>query len=155
MARPAFTHENETAAEEFYSEARGLLANNAQRPRLFFPLQSSIIKTGFDIGKLSEAKDLADQMYAEFFVQEDRIYNIHRADVLCACAEAFMHIGQPEKATEAYILAMDKAVLNPNSRPRIEDLSFIVNSISRYAPEISMALNGSIQRVISSLGEPW
>jgi hypothetical protein len=155
MARTAFTHENETAAEEFYSEARGLLANNAQRPRLFFPLQSSIIKTGFDIGKRSEAKDLADQMYAEFFVQEDRIYNIHRADVLCACAEAFMHIGQPEKATEAYILAMDKAVLNPNSRPRIEDLSLIVNSVSRHASEITMALNSSIQRVIASLGEPW
>ena len=155
MAETAYKYSEIESSNQFFEQARLLLANNVLRPRLFFPLQTNVIKTGLTIGKGELAIELSHALYDQFYELENGIFNIHRADVLVACAESFAYVGLHDLAEEAYVITMEKMVINPNSRPRIEDLTVLMRSIVKSEIEVSKAIIDGVEKIILGLGDPW
>ena len=70
-------------------------------------------------------------------------------------AEAYASLGQRMIASDLYERALTEAVVNPNSRPRVEDLVKVSISITRSGIEPSRSLELALDRVAKGLGEPW
>ncbi len=90
-----------------------------------------------------------------FKEQGESIVNIDRADALIPVAEGYAGAGGLDQARAVYALAVEAAVLNPNSRPRAEDLSAICVSMALHRAEPDEALWRRIQELQANLGDPW
>jgi hypothetical protein len=155
MSVSAFEHGDKALATKHYAEASLLISQGSFRPRMFFPLKAENIITGYRLEHTQEALESAELLYQEYEKVESKIYDIYRADVLCVIAEAFAFMGEKERAAKVYMNALDQAVINPNSRPRIEDLNVIVGSMIGFNVPLTKGLMGKIDVLIKSLGEPW
>ena len=58
-------------------------------------------------------------------------------------------------ASDLYERALAEAVINPNSRPRVEDLVKVSISITRSGIEPTRALELALERMANGVGEPW
>ena len=97
----------------------------------------------------------ADSAVAMFEAQRDGIVDIDRADALCPVAEAYVAIGDENQALETYRRALEESVHNPNSRPRVDDLTQICCSMAQQGVEPDAALWQRLREVRDSLGQPW
>jgi tetratricopeptide (TPR) repeat protein len=98
------------------------------------------------------------QVRAAFAVYETsrkQIADIWRAGCLRPVAEAWLRIGDVEKASLFYAKALEEGISNPNSRPRAQDLvatclSMVAND---FVPDAAMLQR--IQAIAKGLGDPW
>ena len=92
----------------------------------------------------------------EFFDEhQELIYDIFRAEALSPLAEAWVEMGDREKALEVYRRAIEEGARNPNSRPRAEDLSETLCSMALHEVEPDEALWKRIREIQKGLGDPW
>lgn len=97
------------------------------------PISADLIRLRIKVGDKDGARKTAENLLSLFEEKgEDEIVNIYRADALRPLAEAFQALGDIETARKVYKKAFEQGSVNPNSRPRAEDLS---------ATCCSMALN--------------
>ena len=155
MAISAHSFGDYDKAIDYYTEASLWIADSSFRPRLFFPLKSSNIITAKKIGLVEDARDSAILLHNEYDRVEESIYNIHRADVLCAIAECFIILEDFNKSEELYCNAFFQSEKNPNSKPRVEDLTIIISSLIKNEVEISSNLTYVMTEFIDRLGVPW
>lgn len=155
MAIAAFGQGDEEAAEQFYHEASVLIANSEFRPKLFFPMKASNIITAYRLNYQDDALEAAGLLFEKYKESEQRIVDINRADALCPIGEAYAYMKQEDSAEQVYLYALDQAVINPNSRPRLEDLNLIVISLIEYDVSLTPGLHEKIDGLVSSLGSPW
>ncbi|VGO11679.1 hypothetical protein PDESU_00224 [Pontiella desulfatans] len=155
MALSAFGHGDAAVARSLYIESSLLISEGSFKPRLFFPLKAENIITSHKLGFREEASEAADLLYGEYARFEGNIYNIHRADVLCAVGEMFVAIGRMDRAEEVYLNALDQAGVNPNSRPRVEDLNLIACSLIKHDVPLTSGLHEKMDGFVGSLGAPW
>lgn len=157
LSMSVVAHKNgkQDIAFELHDQAVNLLAANPVRPRLFFPLKSKIIISNFKIGRTEEASVQSLELYALYQVEEGSIFNIHRADVLVACAEALDAVGLIDDAIAVFKEAVENSMINPNSRPRIEDLTVIMSSILDASIIKLGDIESDLLRLMESVGEPW
>jgi tetratricopeptide (TPR) repeat protein len=90
-----------------------------------------------------------------FREQGESIVNIDQADALIPVAEGYAGAGDMDQALAVYALAVEAAVLNPNSRPRAEDLSALCVSMALQGAVPDEKLWGRIQELQANLGDPW
>jgi len=81
--------------------------------------------------------------------------DIYRAETLCPLAEAYRTLGDAASALAVYKRAVEEATVNPNSRPRAEDLSAICCSLAKHEVEPDLELWARLTKVHDGLGEPW
>ncbi len=155
MALAADENGDAELARSFYHEASLFISQSEFRPRLFFPLKASNIITAHKLQFEDEALEAAKLLYKTYGESEGSIYNIHRADVLCSIGEVFAFIGKMDRAEQVYLNALDQAVVNPNSKPRLEDLNLITLSLVEYDVPLTPSLNEEMNGLIKSLGTPW
>ena len=98
---------------------------------------------------------MADEALAKYDELRDAINSIWRGRALRPLAEAYASLGQRMIASDLYERALVEATVNPNSRPRVEDLVKVSISITRSGIEPSRALELALERVAKGLGEPW
>ena len=122
---------------------------------MYFPLKSSNIITAFTIGKEEAAAVQAVDLRNKYNEIKTSIFNIYRADLLIACAEAFMAVGNEDASYTAYLDAIDQAGVNPNSRPRVEDLTIIVQSLIRNDVVLSEEITTKLVSLSDSVETPW
>lgn len=157
LSMSVVAHENgkQHIAFELHDQAVNLLSSNPVRPRLFFPLKSKIIISNYKIGRTEEASTQSQELYALYQAEEGSIFNIHRADVLVPCAEAFDAVGLTDNAIRVFKEAIKNAMINSNSRPRIEDLTVIMSSILDTSSIKLGNVEPDLLRLMESVGEPW
>jgi tetratricopeptide (TPR) repeat protein len=155
MAVAAYEHGDKEAAESSFSEASQLISDSALRPKLFFPIKSSNIITAHQLEMVEEAREAAELLYEEYIRIESDIFDIHRADILCNVGETFARLGRMDRAAEVYSRALEQARVNPNSRPRVEDLNLIVLSLVKNEVPLTPDLTDSMDELINGLGSPW
>ena len=155
MAISAHSFGDDDKAIDHYTEASLWIADSSLRPRLFFPLKSSNIITAKKIGLVEDARDGAILLNSEYDRVEESIYNIHRADVLCSIAECFLILEDFDKSEELYCNAFIQSEKNPNSKPRVEDLTIIISSLIKNEVDISSNLTYAVNKFIDKLGAPW
>ncbi len=155
MALSAFDQNDSDSARRFYHEASLFISQGEFRPRIFFPLKASNIITAHRLQFKDEAVEAAELLYEKYAEVEAGIYNVHRADVLCSIGEVFAFIGRMGQAERIYLNALEQAGVNPNSKPRLEDLNLITLSLVEYDVPLSPVLTEKIDGLIDSLGAPW
>ncbi len=106
-------------------------------------------------GGESEARSHATRALALFEDRRSTIVDVFRAEALQACAEAYQALGKSATAHAIYARAFGEATLNPNSRPRIDDLVALCCSMARHGVEPDAGLFGQIERIVATLDAPW
>lgn len=155
MAVSAHDFNDTINAERFFNEAAALISTVSLGHRMYFPLKSSNIITAFTIGKEEAAAVQAVDLRNKYNEIKTSIFNIYRADLLIACAEAFMAVGNEDASYTAYLDAIDQAGVNPNSRPRVEDLTIIVQSLIRNDVVLSEEIKTKLVSLSDSVDTPW
>ena len=72
-----------------------------------------------------------------------------------AIAECFIILEDFNKSEELYCNAFFQSEKNPNSKPRVEDLTIIISSLIKNEVEISSNLIYVMSEFIDKLGAPW
>lgn len=119
------------------------------------PMMARLAACRFRAGDAERARGDADQALALFEAEKETIVNIFRAEALLPLAEAYFVMGRTSDALKVYKLALDQAVINPNSRPRAEDLSETCLSMALSGVNPDEELGNKIIKIKEELGEPW
>jgi len=83
------------------------------------------------------------------------IVDLRRAICLRALAEASLELGDRASALRLWSDALDAGALNPNARPRAEDLCATLNSMGGAAIEPTPEMESRIETIQSGLAAPW
>lgn len=106
-------------------------------------------------GQTEEALATLREAVAAYDEAREGIVSIWRGRSLRPLAEAFHAVGSPASAAELYERALVEAVVNPNSRPRLEDLVATCNSIVASGLDAPVSLRKALARTRAALGAPW
>ena len=83
------------------------------------------------------------------------IVDIRRARCLRSLAEAWASLGDAARAQGLYADAVEAGALNPNARPRAEDLCDTLVSMARSGTPALPAVRARIDAIEAGLRDPW
>lgn len=146
---------DEKKALELLDAARAMLVGTNWTAEDDVPLRAKLAALRARAGDVDTARTDADAALASYDAGRERIVNIYRARVLRPLAEAYVATGDFEKARTVYARAIEEGVLNPNSRPRCDDLVATVCSMVVRDVEPDASLRKRISEIRSELGAPW
>lgn len=106
-------------------------------------------------GSTEAARALLLGLVEQYDRDEQGIVNITRADALRAIAEGYSALGEKDRARAVYARALEQGFVNPNSRPRADDLIDTCVSMAVHDVEPSDALWQVIREQDARLGPPW
>jgi len=98
---------------------------------------------------------MADQALAKNDELRDSITSIWRGRALRPLAVAYQTLGEEGLAGDLFERALLEAQVNPNSRPRVEDLVRTSIALASSGVVPSRSLLQALERCARSLGEPW
>ena len=119
------------------------------------PLGAVIAKARFRMGDADSARSELRALRAAYNAQSDLIVNLRRAASLRALAEGFLLLGDSDDAVESYKAALDAGAINPNARPRAEDLSATCVSMAMSGFQPSPEFMLRIDNLRAGLVDPW
>ena len=96
-----------------------------------------------------------DAARARFEADVEKIVNIYRAGSLRPLAEAYQAVGETKASLAVYKLAVEQGMVNPNSRPRAEDLAATCASMALRGVEPDAALWARLREIRAGLRDPW
>lgn len=103
----------------------------------------------------ARARQLLVDMVAAYERDPKAMVDIERADYLCPLAAAFAQVGDLESAVRVWSLAIDAGSINPNARPRAEDLCMVMLSMARLGIEPTEGLRDKMAQMREGLQPPW
>lgn len=119
------------------------------------PLVARLAGLRHRAGDAETARKETDLALANYERDREEIVNIERAGLLRPVAEAYQEMGDLVAALRVYRKALEEGVVNPNSRPRAEDLSATCASMARHGVEPDAELWARIHEIYAELGDPW
>jgi len=119
------------------------------------PLGAMIARARIRMGDPQSARVLLKRFYAEHSTRREGITNLRRATSLRALAEGFCELGDRDDAIACYTLALEEGTINPNARPRAEDLGATCISMAEYGIVLTPELKNRIDTIRNSLTDPW
>ncbi|MEM6675796.1 MAG: hypothetical protein AAF726_23300 [Planctomycetota bacterium] len=134
---------------EAFAEGRGF------QPELLVAFGAKVARLRGEAGDREGGIRAADDALTLYDETRESIVEIFRGEALRPLAEAYVELGETMTATDLYKRALAEAVVNPNSRPRAEDLVKTTISIVRSGIEPSDALIEALEETAESLGDPW
>jgi tetratricopeptide (TPR) repeat protein len=135
-ARAAF------AGAEFLPEDRG-------------PIGAPVAAAFARLGRREAALAQLDALEADFRRLSDRIPDFERARPLRAMAEASAAAGDVPRAGRLYAEAVEVGALNPNARPRAEDLCATCISMAGSGIAAGEPVLARIRAIEAALADPW
>ena len=118
-------------------------------------VRSALAAARHRAGDPKGAREKADEAFLDYQKGKDGIYDMFRADALLPLAEAYTEMEADETAKGLYRMALEEAVKNPNSRPRVEDLTAILCSMALHDVEPTTGIWKQIEKAREGLGDPW
>jgi hypothetical protein len=155
LVRSALEHDDRPKALELVAKTRAILDGSTWTPELAVQLDARLAALRHEAGERAEARRDADAVLARFEAQRDQIVDMFRARTLRPLAEALQAMGDSAGALRVYRLALDEGALNPNARPRAEDLSATCLSMATHGVEPDAELREHIARIGAGLQAPW
>ena len=155
LAENSAKHSASEDSERLVDIAEKVLTLRRWLPEHEVPLRARLAAACKTIGDADRARAVAKQALDLYSKHQERIVNIYRADALIPLAEAWVRIGDLDEARKVYALALEEAVVNPNSVPRAEDLVGICVSMAKFDCEPGDEIRTRIQAISSALGSPW
>jgi tetratricopeptide (TPR) repeat protein len=124
-------------------------------PDAFLQITAAIARTQHDVGDTENARAELDAAIAAFDAGIAQVADVFRAVPLCSVAEAFMHLGDAERARAVFARAIEEGARNPNARPRAEDLAQTCASMARAGVEPDEAMWSRLRAIRAGLLDPW
>ena len=142
-------------AKERLDLAAKQVAETVFLPEDLTPMQVEVAKARVGLGDMDGARAALDAALTSYESRKKEIVDVFRARSPRALAEGYMAIGDQAKAETCWLEALAAGTINPNSRPRAEDLSATLVAMARSGATITPALRERIAMCRKSLGEPW
>lgn len=155
MAGFALDHADQAKALELVNEARDLLDACKWPLKNHIAMAAKLAALRFQAGDQEKARAEADAELALYREEGDKIVSIWRAGALRPLAEAYQAMDDTDAALDVYRLAVEEGVVNPNSRPRAEDLSATCCSMALHAADPDAELWTQMRQIREGLGQPW
>jgi hypothetical protein len=144
-----------TRAKERLDLAATQVADTVFLPEDLTPMQVDVAKARAGLGDVEGARTALDAALTSYEARKKDIVDVFRARSPRALAEGFALIGDQAKAESCWLEALAAGTINPNSRPRAEDLSATLVAMARSGASLTPALRERITLCRKSLGEPW
>lgn len=106
-------------------------------------------------GDPSVARETLSGALERFSAETRQIADIDRAEVLVACAHAAAAIPDAAWAERLFVQALEAGLINPNSRPRAQDISYVCAAAAASACGESDQLIAAARAATAQLGDPW
>ncbi|MCB9896920.1 MAG: hypothetical protein H6825_02835 [Planctomycetes bacterium] len=155
LARIALDHGDLPGAQKALADARAMVQGARWTAEDHVPLLARLGALRFLCGDREQGRVEVDAARVIYDDERKTIVDIFRAGALRPLAEAYLDLGDVDAAREIYSLALDEAVVNPNSRPRAEDLVEICLSMARRDFDPGAALLDHVHAVRGGLADPW
>jgi hypothetical protein len=119
------------------------------------PLGVVVVKARIRMGDANAARAELQRLRAEFEPRAETIQNFLRAASWRSLAEGYQLLGDTNDVGRCYAAALDAGALNPNARPRAEDLSAtcVSMAVSGFMPSTELLLR--IEHIRAGLADPW
>ncbi len=155
LAAAAVEDGDEQEALALLDEARPLATGANILPEARVPLRARLAVLRGRAGDAAGARREADETLAQFEAEREQILGTEQADTLRSLAEAYHALGNREGALAIFRRVVELGVVNPNSRPRAEDLSATCCSLARIGLQPDQELSERLREVRAALGPPW
>ena len=151
----ALDHEDPAKALELVANAQQLVDGAQWTAESGIPMRARLAGLRHRAGGQQEARKDLDSGLALYDAQRGEIVDIYRAGVLRPLAEAYQSMGDQAASLKLYKRAIEEGAVNPNSRPRAEDLSATCCSMAIGGVEPDAELRARILHILGGLGDPW
>jgi tetratricopeptide (TPR) repeat protein len=155
MAGFALGHNDQAKALSLVNEAWHMMEADHWTAEDHVALMSRLARLRARTGDRETAHGEADAALSLYEAQRDNIVNIFRAESLRPLAEAYQSMGDSAAALSVYKKAIEEGVVNPNSRPRAQDLCATCCSMAVNALEPDAELWKRIHQIREGLDQPW
>ena len=155
MAKIAIDNADSIQAKVYISKAQDFIDNFEWPLRHKVTMVSKLSISKFIVGDERAARNDIDSILDEFKKNKDQIVDIYRAEILCQLARSYHAMSDSQKAIEVLELAVEQAVINPNSRPQAIDISEICLTMASLSLEPGKNLWQQISEINNNFGEPW
>lgn len=146
---------DEARALASVESADALLATTKWTAEGNVPLAARIAGLRARAGDRKGAIERLDAVLARYEAERETVVNVYRAGVLRPVAEAYAAAGEEDRARAVYARAIEEGVVNPNSRPRAEDLAATAASMAVHDVEPDERLVARMEEIRAGLGDPW
>ena len=155
LAQAALEEKDTAGSATYVEKARKVLDATTWSPEFQVPLTATIAAARVKAGQPDRGRSEVEEAEKLFQANRERIVNFERADCLRPIAEVFVALGDQKNARRVYGTAIDEGAVNPNARPRAQDLAKTLCSmaVERFEPE--PALKTRIAEIVAGLDHPW
>lgn len=135
--------------------ADGVMASAGFLAEDIVPIGAPIAVARTRLGDRDAARAALRALRTTFEKRREEVVNLRRATSWRALAAGFMGLGDRADAEACFAAALEDGALNPNARPRAEDLCLTLLSMARcgFAPTDAMARR--IDAIRAGLADPW
>ena len=137
-------------------EVAGLVMDHNWNREQAIGLRARVAGLYHSLGDDEAASKVANDALTLYETSREGIVSIYRGEALRPLAEAFLALGDEGTATSLYERALEEALENPNSRPRVTDLTMTAISVATapdYTPPRSLVV--ALSRASQAIGDPW
>jgi tetratricopeptide (TPR) repeat protein len=155
LADVLFAHGYKELATLQVDRASELFRATVFLPEDTAPLGVVVAKARIRLGDTKAGRAELRRLRTEYEVRAETIVNLRRAASWRALAEGYLLLGDTDDAGYCYAAALDAGALNPNARPRAEDLSAtcVSMAVSGFMPPPELLLR--IENIRAGLADPW
>ncbi|MDZ4754704.1 MAG: hypothetical protein SGJ11_09430 [Phycisphaerae bacterium] len=151
----ALAHDDLAKAVELLHEAELILGEGRWPAESAVPTLGVLAERWAQAGEREHANTLIAAARARFEAEEATIINIDRASALRPVAEALHTMGDTEACLALYASVLEVGVVNPNSRPRAEDLVATCCSMALHGVTPDEPIANRIRQIQQGLASPW
>jgi hypothetical protein len=135
LAESALSHGDPTKAGALLDEGRAIVDGLKTSVEFRVPMLANLALLRSRAGDKEAARREADAALAEFERSGGELVDFRRPETLRPVAEAYQALGHTEAALMVYKRAAIEGALNPNVRPRAEDLASTCCSMAESGAE--------------------
>jgi hypothetical protein len=131
----ALTHADNQNAQKLIDEAQKIVDDATWDPNKLVAREAELAQLRARADDPQGAREQANAAMSLFEKKKDQIQSYKRAAALRPVAEAYALVGDSSTALKTYRLTVEQGAINPNIRPRTEDLSETCASMAVHAIE--------------------
>jgi tetratricopeptide (TPR) repeat protein len=131
------------------------MAAAAFLPEDIVPIGAPIAVARGRIGDLDAARAALRSLRSTFEARREEVVDLRRATSWRALGSAFMGLGDRVDAEACFAAALEDGALNPNARPRAEDLCLTLLAMARSGFVPTDAMDRRIDAIRAGLVDPW
>jgi hypothetical protein len=148
-------HQDLAGARNVIHTMTQLMAKFSWRPEQRLPQLARIANLRDAVGDRDRAKSELQEAFQYYNDNREQIVNIDRCEALRALALAWHKFGDAQQADDLLAICLEEALVNPNSRPRCDDLVETCIAMAHRKQQASAALWQRLHEISNGLSTPW